>query len=67
LLLARSVVAQTTDPVRQKLDAIFVNLDKSQVPNGRLLEAAVPLELAATIYKNLLLLKHSITNLFLYS
>jgi hypothetical protein len=29
--------------VRQKLDAIFANLDKSQVPTGRLLEAAVPL------------------------
>lgn len=42
-LLARTAAAQTTDPVRQKLDAIFANLDKSQVPTGRLAEAAVPL------------------------
>lgn len=43
LLLARPAYAQITDPVRQKLDAIFANLDKSQVPTGRLAEFAVPL------------------------
>jgi len=49
LLLATPTLAQRVaapppaDPVRQKLDAIFVNLDRSQVPTGRLLEAAVPL------------------------
>lgn len=43
LLLASPALAQTTDPVRQKLDAIFVNIDKTQIPTGRLLEAAVPL------------------------
>ncbi len=43
LLLAHSAYAQTTDPVRQKLDQIFANLNKSQVPTGRLAEAAVPL------------------------
>lgn len=43
LLLASPALAQTTDPVRQKLDNIFAPLDKSQVPTGRLLEAAVPL------------------------
>ena len=41
LLLASPTLAQTTDPVRQKLDNIFVNIDKSQL--SRLLEAAVPL------------------------
>ncbi|WP_151089370.1 hypothetical protein [Hymenobacter baengnokdamensis] len=43
LLLATPALAQTPDPVRLKLDAVFANLDKSQVPTGRLLEAAVPL------------------------
>jgi len=43
LLLASPTLAQTTDPVRQKLDDIFANLDKSRIPTGRLLEAAVPL------------------------
>lgn len=43
LLLAGPVHAQTTDPVRQKLDLIFANIDKNQVPTGRLAEAAVPL------------------------
>lgn len=43
LLLARPVLAQTADPVRLKLDAIFATIDKSQVPAGRLLDAAVPL------------------------
>ncbi|MDQ2770916.1 MAG: hypothetical protein M3Y54_10505 [Bacteroidota bacterium] len=43
LLLAGPALAQTTDPVRTKLDLIFANLDKSQVPTGRLAEAAVPL------------------------
>ena len=43
LLLAHSAYAQTKDPVRQKLDQIFYYLDKSQVPTGRLAEAAVPL------------------------
>lgn len=43
LLLAGPAHAQTTDPVRQKLDLIFANIDKSQVPTGRLAEAAVPL------------------------
>lgn len=42
LLLARLAPAQTSDPVRQKLDDIFAPLDKSQVPTGRLLEYAVP-------------------------
>ncbi len=41
LLLAFSTQAQTTDPARQKLDLIFANLDKSQVPTGRLAEAAL--------------------------
>ncbi len=36
LLLACPVHAQTADPVRQKLDSILANLDKSQVPAGRL-------------------------------
>ncbi len=31
------------DPVRQKLDDLFAHLDKSQIPSGRLLEAALPL------------------------
>ena len=43
VLFARPIFAQTTDPVREKLDLIFANLDKSQVPTGRLVEAAVPL------------------------
>jgi len=49
LLLATPTLAQRVaapppaDPVRQKLDVLFVNLDRSQVPTGRLLEAAVPL------------------------
>ncbi len=34
---------QPTDPVRQKLDSLFANLDKSRIPSGRLLEAALPL------------------------
>ena len=38
-----SAYAQTPDPVRQKLDLIFANLDKSQVPTGRLAEYALPL------------------------
>lgn len=42
-LLVSPALAQTSDPVRQKLDAIFTNLDKSQVPTARLLDAAVPL------------------------
>lgn len=41
LLLASPALAQTTDPVRQKLDAVFANVDKSQVPTGYLYEAAV--------------------------
>ena len=45
LLGAGPALAQTAapDPVRAKLDLIFANLDKSQVPTGRLLEYAVPL------------------------
>ncbi len=39
LLLAGTARAQTSDPVRQKLDNIFTNLDRSQVPSGRLLFA----------------------------
>ena len=38
-----SAHAQTPDPVRQKLDLIFANLDKRQVPTGRLAEYALPL------------------------
>ena len=37
LLLASPTLAQTTDPVRQKLDDIFANIDKSRIPTGRLL------------------------------
>jgi hypothetical protein len=43
LLLTHAAQAQTTDPVRQKLDLVFANLDKSQIPTGRLYEAALPL------------------------
>ncbi|GAB3636547.1 hypothetical protein GCM10027422_21370 [Hymenobacter arcticus] len=43
LLLAHAARAQSTDPVRQKLNNLFADFDKSQVPTGRLLEAAVPL------------------------
>ncbi|MDJ0365659.1 hypothetical protein QMK33_10890 [Hymenobacter sp. H14-R3] len=43
LLLAHAARAQSPDPVRQKFNNVFARLDKSQVPTGRLLEAAVPL------------------------
>ena len=36
-------VLPPTAPLRAKLDNVFANIDKSQVPTGRLLEAAVPL------------------------
>jgi len=35
--------AQAVDPTRAALDYVFANLDKSQVPTGRLVEAAMPL------------------------
>ena len=43
LLLAGPALAQTSDPVRTKLDLIFANLDASQVPTGYLAEYATPL------------------------
>ncbi len=43
LLLPLSLRAQTSDPLRQKLDLVFANLDKTQVPTGYLAEYATPL------------------------
>ena len=43
LLGGAPVRAQTADPVQQKRDLVFANLDKSQVPTGRLAEYALPL------------------------
>ncbi|GAA3930529.1 hypothetical protein [Hymenobacter algoricola] len=37
------LLAQAPDPLRQRLDAVFAPLDKSQVPTGRLAEYATPL------------------------
>lgn len=38
LLLSINSKAQTGDPLRDKLDTIFQNLDKSQIPTGYLSE-----------------------------
>jgi len=43
LWLALPALAQTADPLRQKLTQVFAPLDKSQVPTGRLAEYATPL------------------------
>ena len=34
--------AQTNDPLRNKLDTIFQNLDKTQIPTGYLAEYVCP-------------------------
>lgn len=34
--------AQTSDPLREKLDLVFTNLNKTQIPNGHLEEYGFP-------------------------
>ena len=38
LLISTNSFGQTGDPLRDKLDSIFINIDKSQIPNGYLQE-----------------------------
>ena len=38
MLISTNSFGQTGDPLRDKLDSIFINIDKSQIPNGYLQE-----------------------------